>query len=211
MTKHRSFWSAFLLVAYTTSISNGFIVPSKRPNRIINSQTKQKQPIALRVSTATPPSSSSTSSAKTTSSSDETIENPVLHVLKQNLYAVPIVSSVVAFVTYGATTKCFHNLVTIASNNNWTPVDGGSYQATIISPAINGPVIASIAILYGTLVSTTISNLYQRQNELRSYTIQEAQNVRYLMQILDGFNDPKAKESVKSTSISTSIDYLMIV
>jgi hypothetical protein len=59
---------------------------------------------------------------------------------------IPIVTPLVAFFTYEWTANIFRNIIELFSwNRSWVPVDGGAYQAKIITPAINGVVLPAIA------------------------------------------------------------------
>jgi hypothetical protein len=66
---------------------------------------------------------------------------------------LPFIMPVIAYFTYEPTAKIFNGMVEIISSNNWVAVDGGQYQATIITPAINGLIVPSIALLFATLMS----------------------------------------------------------
>jgi len=69
-------------------------------------------------------------------------------------------------------------------NKNWEPVDGGAYQISILTPAINGVVLPCLGILFATLVSTTIVQLRQRQLIVRSMLNSEASELMTLREIL---------------------------
>jgi hypothetical protein len=75
----------------------------------------------------------------------------------------PAVISSLAFVLYEDTSKAFHSFVQFASHNTFSPVDGGAYLTDMITPALNGPVASFISLLFGTLTSMTVGNLYNRQ------------------------------------------------
>lgn len=46
------------------------------------------------------------------------------------------------------------------SQQTWTPVDGGDLIVDVDTPPLNGPVLASISVLFGTLTAATISRLF---------------------------------------------------
>ena len=98
---------------------------------------------------------------------------------------VPIVMPLLAYSTYESTAQLFDNAVTIISNNNWIAVDGGAYQAEIITPAINGLVVPSIALLFATLVANTINSLRLRQQQIRTSLNTEANDIRMLSTMVD--------------------------
>lgn len=98
---------------------------------------------------------------------------------------LPFIMPVYAYYTYEDTAKIFNRMVEIISNNNWVAVDGGQYQSQIITPAINGLVVPSIALLFATLMSNTINTLRQRQLQIRSSLNTEANDMRMLSTMVD--------------------------
>lgn len=59
---------------------------------------------------------------------------------------VPIVTPIIAFLSYDMLATSFRALVeSLSWDRAWVPVDGGAYQAKIITPAINGVVLPAIA------------------------------------------------------------------
>jgi hypothetical protein len=98
---------------------------------------------------------------------------------------LPFIMPVFAYFTYEPTAKLFNIMVEIISSNNWVAVDGGQYQATIITPAINGLVVPSIALLFATLMSNTINTLRQRQLQIRTSLNTEANDMRMLSTMVD--------------------------
>ena len=108
---------------------------------------------------------------------------------------IPIVMPLLAYSTYESTAQLFDNAVTIISNNNWIAVDGGAYQAEIITPAINGLVVPSIALLFATLVANTINSLRLRQQQIRTSLNTEANDIRMLSTMIDSL--PKELHEVK--------------
>jgi hypothetical protein len=77
--------------------------------------------------------------------------------------AAPAILSMLAFLFYEDTSKSFHTFVEYASQNTWEAVDGGAYLSDLIGPALNGPITTFISLLFGSLSSMTLSNLYSRQ------------------------------------------------
>ena len=98
---------------------------------------------------------------------------------------LPFIMPVIAYFTYESTAKIFNGMVEIISSNNWVAVDGGQYQATIITPAINGLIVPSIALLFATLMSNTINTLRQRQLQIRTSLNMEANDLRMLSTMID--------------------------
>ena len=88
---------------------------------------------------------------------------------------IPIISPLIAFLSYDAIASLFGQVVELLSYARaWVPVDGGAYQAKIITPAINGVVLPAIAVLFATLTSTTIVTLRTRQVTVRQCLNTEA-------------------------------------
>mmetsp|Transcript_14567 Transcript_14567/g.23851 ORF Transcript_14567/g.23851 Transcript_14567/m.23851 type:complete len:539 (+) Transcript_14567:77-1693(+) len=98
---------------------------------------------------------------------------------------LPIIMPILAYSTYESTARMFDRMVEFISDNNWIAVDGGQYQAEIITPAINGLVVPSLALLFATLVNNTINTLRQRQLQIRTSLNTEANDLRVLVTILD--------------------------
>mmetsp|Transcript_66 Transcript_66/g.155 ORF Transcript_66/g.155 Transcript_66/m.155 type:complete len:514 (+) Transcript_66:278-1819(+) len=109
---------------------------------------------------------------------------------------LPFIMPLLAYSTYEATAKIFEKAVELISNNNWVAVDGGQYQANIITPAINGLVVPSIALLFATMTSTTINTLRQRQLQIRTSLNTEANDLRMLSTMVDSL--PAELKEVKN-------------
>ncbi|KAL7470791.1 hypothetical protein ACHAXS_011059 [Conticribra weissflogii] len=109
---------------------------------------------------------------------------------------LPVSLPLLAFSTYEMTAEVFDQTVEFISNNNWVAVDGGQYQANIITPAINGLVVPSIALLFATLVSNTINTLRQRQLQIRTSLNIEANDMRMLSTMVDSL--PMELQKVKN-------------
>jgi Protein of unknown function (DUF4239) len=69
-------------------------------------------------------------------------------------------------------------------------VDGGELVVNIIIPAINGPVLSSIGLLFATLVATTIGNLYNRQTQISSNILRILEDLRRLGFLLESLPNP---------------------
>ena len=82
------------------------------------------------------------------------------------LLATPAIMSLIAFSTYTETAKTFRHVVDLVSGHTWAPVDGGAYLTDLIAPALTGPVSSFISLLFGTLTSMTVGNLYVRQSNM---------------------------------------------
>lgn len=93
---------------------------------------------------------------------------------------IPVMMPILEYSTYEITATIFDGVVDFISNNNWVAVDGGAYQSSIITPAINGLVVPSMALLFATLMSNTINTLRQRQMQIRTSLNIEANDLRML-------------------------------
>mmetsp|Transcript_19700 Transcript_19700/g.29229 ORF Transcript_19700/g.29229 Transcript_19700/m.29229 type:complete len:418 (-) Transcript_19700:39-1292(-) len=116
-----------------------------------------------------------------------------------NILLFPIIIPVFAYISYEniATTSALLMDV-LNEKKNWVSVDGGAYEAKIITPAINGVVISSIAILFGTLISETITTLRQRQQDIRTAIHQEAGELRVLQAMVDSFPNQNHQQRARS-------------
>ena len=87
-------------------------------------------------------------------------KNPAL----QPILLLPILFPITSFLFYTPIASGFRTLLEVLNTDrNWIPVDGGAYQIEILTPSINGIVLPSLCILFATLVSTTITQLRDRQ------------------------------------------------
>ena len=102
---------------------------------------------------------------------------------------IPLLMPILAYSTYELTAQLFDGIVELISNNNWVAVDGGAYQSSIITPAINGLVVPSMALLFATLMSNTINTLRQRQMQIRTSLNIEANDLRMISVMVDSIPD----------------------
>lgn len=102
---------------------------------------------------------------------------------------LPFVMPLFAYSTYETTAMIFEKTVEFLSHNNWVAVDGGQYQANIITPAINGLVVPSMALLFATMTSNTITTLRQRQLQIRTSLNTESNDLRMLGTMVDSLPD----------------------
>jgi hypothetical protein len=105
----------------------------------------------------------------------------------QVLFFVPIFTPLLAYVSYEMVASLSDDVIELLSNKNFVVVDGGAYESKIIAPAINGVVVPSIAILFATLISETITSLRQRQQDIRTTINMEATELRVLQAMVDAF------------------------
>lgn len=115
------------------------------------------------------------------------------------LVVVPLITPIIAFFTFELCAKAFSNFNDLLSQGNkWVAVDGGAYQARIIAPAINGLVVPAVALLFATLISTTITTLRQRQVEIRRAINMEAGEIRSMECLFDAIDPGFTQDQCRS-------------
>jgi Protein of unknown function (DUF4239) len=107
---------------------------------------------------------------------------------------IPIVVPVLAYFAYENVAQVADILADTLASRNFVEVDGGSYRAQIIAPAINGIVIPACVVTFATLLSITLSFLRQRQQDIRTYINTEAGELRVLQAFVDAFPEGKPKD-----------------
>lgn len=102
------------------------------------------------------------------------------------LWAIPVLSSLFAFLSFKSMTHGFHAIVEKMSHNAWTPSSDAELdlQTQVITQVVNGPVITSISVLFATLVSTTVSFLHDRQIRMKSLFVTQIDELRILQGVL---------------------------
>ena len=119
-----------------------------------------------------------------------------------NLF-IPAVSPIISFITFDFVALSYSTFVDLlASTKKWVAVDGGAFQAKIMTPAINGLVVPAMALLFATLTSTTITTLRQRQVDVRNAINMEASELRALECLVDTFENSSFEQDL-------SRDYLI--
>jgi Protein of unknown function (DUF4239) len=115
------------------------------------------------------------------------------------LILIPAVTPFIAFFTFEWFAEAYNTFTDLLSrNNNWVAVDGGSYQAQIIAPAINGLVVPAVALLFATLISTTITTLRLRQVEIRRAINMEAGELRAMECLVDAIDPGFVQDQCRS-------------
>jgi Protein of unknown function (DUF4239) len=119
-----------------------------------------------------------------------------------NLF-IPTIAPVIAFFTFDYVASIYGWVIDVLEGSKtWAAVDGGAFQAKILTPAINGLVVPAIALLFATLTSTTISTLRQRQVDVRSAINMEAGELRALECSIESFEMDSFEQEI-------SRDYLI--
>lgn len=115
------------------------------------------------------------------------------------ILSIPIVIPFMAFEFYEEVAYWFNAIINFLTiDRTWSPVDGGQYQAQIITPAVNGIVVPAISILFATLIANTVSTLRQRQLDIRLCINREAGDLRLLSGMVDSFPNSYQKEKCHS-------------
>ena len=115
------------------------------------------------------------------------------------IYLIPVVVATLAFGLFPATSQAFHSTLSVLSFQQYT-----GELSDEIRPLINGPVTLTISILFGSLVSMTISTLYQRQTDIHCTgiaTVNEARRIQYLAQGLPEPERSTVQNQVKVYSL----------
>jgi len=86
-------------------------------------------------------------------------------------------------------------------------VDGQAYQIAILTPTIIGIIVPTVSVLFGTLVSTSVSTLRSRQMEIRSKLNEESCDIRILESAItsmrtDVVEDDVAEDQAESEPVS---------
>lgn len=98
---------------------------------------------------------------------------------------IPFGAPIMAFLSYERIASLTTIVAELVANRNFVEVDGGTYRATIIAPAVNGIVVPACVVTFATLLSITISLLRQRQQEIRTSINTEASELRILQAVVD--------------------------
>lgn len=107
------------------------------------------------------------------------------HFLESSLFvSTPLLAGIASFFLYPTTSIWFHNTVNYLSNKNWEPVDGGQLQWSILLPALNGVVMTAISLLYANMISTTGTQLRNRQISIHEMLSTEVEGIRGLVQLI---------------------------
>jgi hypothetical protein len=162
------------------------LLSSKGLTRVSRSQSliRSPQPVPSNDACAVP-------SPKSQAESLSQIEIP-RSIWERLEWVIPIIAGAGAYSSFSKVSLAFHNAVLWASSNTWLPEtkDDINLQANVVTQVINGPVITSISVLFGTLVSVTFATLHTRQFDVQKSFIIEVQTLRQL-QLLLGTNEVK--------------------
>lgn len=122
----------------------------------------------------------------------------VLQAVEPLLFSLPIGIAVAAFYTHAALSESFRDTLHRLSSSSVVPAEGSqdsvpvaaaasasSDMVDLIRAGLNGPVVTSVAILFGTLVASTITKLIQRNEDILTSRIQVIEDIREARLYLD--------------------------
>ena len=95
------------------------------------------------------------------------------------------------------------------SNNKWVPVDGGQLQWSVLLPALNGVVMTCVSLLYANLISTTGTQLRNRQIKIQESLTTEIDGIRGLAQLLPFY--PEGEVGAQSLCGSQLMVYIKLL
>jgi len=125
----------------------------------------------------------------------------------------PILAMITSYFTFPSFSKGFHRFVLWASDDSWLPdsPEKLSLLSNVITQVVNGPVVASISILFATMISTTISTLHSRQQDVQLSLINEIEALRYLQNLVRSPLYTKCVNESEMQAIAERIEVLRIV
>jgi len=113
------------------------------------------------------------------------------------IFTFPILMAAVSLETHRSFALEFHNVCDWVTKNGWDDgllVLSGQQQSQqedalgLVRSGLNGPVVTSIAILFGTLVANTISTLIDRNLSIQRCGIAMGEEIRMTRLMLDSFS-----------------------
>eukprot|EP00977_Amphora_coffeiformis_P027436 scaffold34612_cov165-Amphora_coffeaeformis.AAC.2 len=126
---------------------------------------------------------------------------------------VPILVMITSYFTFPSFSDCFHRFVVWASDDSWLPdtPEKLSLLSNVVTQVVNGPVVASISILFATMITTTISTLHSRQQDVQLSLINEIEALRCLQNIVRSPLYSKCVSESEMQAIAERIEVLRIV
>ena len=118
----------------------------------------------------------------------------------------PWILAALSFFFYEKIAVAFRTAVDHAAHYTWVTADKGVYEAELILPALNGPVVTSISILFATLSAITISSLYTRQDTLHRTLIAMVEDVLHLQLLVDAF--PESHKTQAKQILGTFAEHI---
>lgn len=121
------------------------------------------------------------------------------------LASLPIIIPIAAFDTFEYTSNAFQQLLTILSDGS----EGITCNVEEVSIVANGIVVTSIALLFATMASVTVSSLRERLRELRIHLNNEASILQELVYFIDSMSIPSSTRKTCMNYVETYTDRLI--
>ena len=125
------------------------------------------------------------------------------------LFTFPLLMALIALLTHRPLALGFHNLCELWSAGTWhakTP-NHSDNVIDLIRSGLNGPVATSIAILFGTLVANTISNLIDRNANMHKLWISTSEEIRMARVAFDSFSDTDKRDANSKLDLFVERNY----
>lgn len=121
------------------------------------------------------------------SMSNDTVKATASPKVEYLIFFFPIFMALTAFVTHRPFAQFFHNVCDFFSFMVWESAPGGEVL-DVVRSGLNGPVVTSIAILFGTLVANTVTTLIDRNASIMKASISLSEEVRMARVMFDSFS-----------------------
>lgn len=128
-------------------------------------------------------------------------KDPIIIRRQGVLWVIPVLASILAFLSFKTVSHGFHAIVKAVSHDTWVPSSEAelNLQTEVITQVVNGPVITSISVLFATLVSTTISFLHDRQLKMKSLFTEQMDELQILRLMLAQMPEPLRNDAILLT------------
>lgn len=120
------------------------------------------------------------------------------------LASLPITIPVVAFNTFDGTSDTFHRWIVLAGSGN------PNFNMEEVSIEANGIVVQSIALLFATMASVTVSSLRERLRELRIHLNNEASILQELIYFIDTMSISASTRDICMNYVEDYTDRLIL-
>jgi len=117
------------------------------------------------------------------------------------LILTPVAVPMLAGALYPTIETAYHSAIDLLANYRWAPADGGASQAQALSPLINGIVVPACSVALGTLTALTISQLRQRQIQLRTLLNKEACLIRCILSTFEALFQGERQRGARQRGI----------
>ena len=125
------------------------------------------------------------------------------------LFTFPLLMALIALLTHRPLALGFHNLCELWSVGTWDTTTSNQSDKVIdlIRSGLNGPVATSIAILFGTLVANTISNLIDRNANMHKLWICTSEDIRMARVAFNSFSDTDKRDANSKLDLFVERNY----